>query len=317
MRMAKNILVLLGALGVLGAVARPMPTTAAFERTLALQVFLDRAGFSPNAIDGAWGRKSQVALATYCAVKGRPVPATPEAACLELVGATLPPLAIETVTVADHAALVRIPAAPEAKSKLTAMGYETIEEMFAERGHLTQGALRRLNPTLAWPNPPAGAHVRLPHFGADPPAPKRRGAKKGARVNVLRVSLTRREITAFDSDGGFLLLLPCSIAADKAKLPPAGEILIQAMVPRPNYTYKPDFTPKGAKSVKHIFPPGPNNPVGVVWMGLTLAGYGIHGTPKPEQIGRAESHGCFRLANWNARRLYDLCDPGVAVVIEN
>ena len=67
---------------------------------------------------------------------------------------------------------------------------------------------------------------------------------------------------------------------------------------------------------RHIFPPGPNNPVGVAWVGLTLKGYGIHGTPIPERIGRAESHGCFRLANWNAERLLKLCDAGVPVVIE-
>jgi lipoprotein-anchoring transpeptidase ErfK/SrfK len=137
-----------------------------------------------------------------------------------------------------------------------------------------------------------------------------------ARVNVLRVSLSRREVTAFDANGNFLLLLPCSIAADKNKLPPPGEILVATMVPRPNYTYTPDFTPKGAKRRKFILPPGPNNPVGAVWLGLSLPGYGIHGTPKPEQIGRAESHGCFRLANWNARRLYDICDAGVSVVVE-
>ena len=137
-----------------------------------------------------------------------------------------------------------------------------------------------------------------------------------SRENALRVSLSRREITAFDAQGRFLLLLPCSIAADKDKLPPPGEILVSTMVPKPNYTYKPDFTPKGAKVRKLILPPGPNNPVGAVWIGLSLPGYGIHGTPKPEQIGRAESHGCFRLANWNAQRLYDICDPGVSVVVE-
>ena len=280
-----------------------------FLLILALQTCLDRAGFSPNTIDGSWGRRSQVALATYCAAKGVPVPPSPEAALATLFPKAPPTCTTVTVTAADVAALVRIPVRPADKARLPAMGYETLQEMFAERGHLSETALKRLNPSLPWPNPPVGAQVRIPHF----PAPDLRRA---ARVNALRVSLSRREITAFDAQGNLLLLLPCSIAADKDKLPPAGELQIATMVPRPNYTYTPDFTPRGARPNRLILPPGPNNPVGVVWMGLSLPGYGIHGTPKPGQIGRAESHGCFRLANWNARRLYDICDPGVSVVVE-
>ena len=279
-----------------------------FLLILALQTCLDRAGFSPNAIDGEWGHKSQVALATYCAVKGVPVPPSPEAAFVTFFRKEPPTCTTVEVTAADVAALVRIPSRPEDKAKLHAMGYETLQEMFAERGHLSETALKRLNPALPWPNPPVGAKVRIPHF------PK--GGGSAARANALRVSLSRREITAFDAQGNFLLLLPCSIAADKNKLPPAGEIQVATMVPKPNYTYTPDFTPRGVKPAKQILPPGPNNPVGAVWLGLSLPGYGIHGTPKPEQIGRAESHGCFRLANWNARRLYDICDTGVSVVVE-
>ena len=280
-----------------------------FLLILALQTCLDRAGFSPNTIDGEWGRKSQVALATYCAVKGVPMPASPEAAFNEFFRDEPPACTTVEVTAADVASLVRIPTRTEDKANLSAMGYETLQEMLAERGHLSQTALKRLNPSLPWPNPPVGAKVRIPVF---PP----RDTRREARANVLRVSLSRREITAFDAQGNFLLLLPCSIAANKDKLPPPGEIQVATMVPMPNYTYTPDFTPRGLKPKKLILPPGPNNPVGVVWLGLTLPGYGIHGTPKPEQIGRAESHGCFRLANWNARRLYDICDAGVSVIVE-
>ena len=280
-----------------------------FLLILALQTCLDRAGFSPNTIDGTWGRRSQVALATYCAAKGVPVPPSPEAAFTEFFRNEPPACTTVEVTAADVAALVRIPVRAADKARLPAMGYETLQEMFAERGHLSETALKRLNPSLPWPNPPVGAKVRIPHFPA-------RDLRRAARVNALRVSLSRREITAFDAQGRFLLLLPCSIAADKDKLPPPGEILVSTMVPKPNYTYRPDFVPKGAKVRKLILPPGPNNPVGVAWLGLSLPGYGIHGTPKPEQIGRAESHGCFRLANWNAKRLYEICDPGVSVVVE-
>ena len=277
------------------------------SKTLALQIALDRHGFSCNTIDGQWGAKSQVALATYCAVHGYAVPPTPEIARDILFPRERNLFRIETVTQREHDALVRIPATPEGKAALKAMGYETIQEMYAERGHLTEGALRRLNPGVAWPNPPVGTRVKIPDFQF--PA-------KGPIASVLRVTLSRFEITAFDEKGQFLALFPCSIAADKAKLPPEGELQVTTIIPQPDYTYTPERIARGGRIVRRIFPPGPNNPVGSSWLGLTLSGYGIHGTPKPDTIGRAESHGCFRLANWNAVRLRKMCETGTSVVVE-
>jgi len=287
---------------------------------LALQICLDRRGFSSNTLDGQYGHKSQVAMATYCAAKGLPEPSHglhakfwqiyfPDETKL---------LTCAVVTAEDVASLVSIPREPAAKATLPAMGYETLQEMFAERGHLSQTALKRLNPDLPWPNPPVGSRVVYPDFSGPFPWTEKPPDKRAPPVLAasLRVSIGRCEITAFDKNGGLLALFPCSIAASKAKLPPAGEIQVKSIVPRPNYTYTPDFTPRGRKVERHIFPPGPNNPVGVAWVGLTLSGYGMHGTPFPERIGRAESHGCFRLANWNAERLLKLCDTGVPVVIE-
>jgi lipoprotein-anchoring transpeptidase ErfK/SrfK len=277
------------------------------SKVLQLQVCLDRAGFSPNTIDGQWGRKSQVALATYCAVKDIAIPSTPEEAKDVLFPEAKDIFTIESVTEADCNSLSKIPSSPEAKSLLPRMGYSTIQEMFAERGHLSERALVRLNPHLKWPNPPIGSKVLIPYF---PPQ------KVKEPVRALRVSLSRFEITAFDDKGVLVALFPCSIAAEKSKLPPKGEIHVTAYAPSPNYTYTPDYVKKGEKVKKYIFPPGPNNPVGNAWISLSLPTYGIHGTPNPESIGRAESHGCFRLANWNARRLLSLVDVGTAVVIE-
>ena len=124
------------------------------------------------------------------------------------------------------------------------------------------------------------------------------------------------EIAQADEKGRLIALFPCSIAADKAKLPPEGELQVTTIIPHPDYTYTPDRIARGGRIVRRLFPPGPNNPVGSSWIGLTLPGYGIHGTPKPETIGRAESHGCFRLANWNAVRLRKMCEAGTSVVVE-
>jgi lipoprotein-anchoring transpeptidase ErfK/SrfK len=278
-----------------------------YSKILALQIYLDRAGLSPHTIDGQCGRKAQVALATYCAVKNVVVPSTLEEAKDILFPNENDIFSIALVTQGDYDLLTSIPDSPEGKSKLPRMGYSTIKEMFAERGHLSQATLVRLNPNLKWPNPPIGSKVLIPYF----PPVKGRGL-----ATALRVSLSRFEITAFDEKGRLLALFPCSIAAEKSKLPPKGEIHVTAYAPSPNYTYTPDYVKKGERVKKYIFPPGPNNPVGNAWISLSLPTYGIHGTPNPESIGRAESHGCFRLANWNASRLLSLIDVGTSVVIE-
>ena len=123
-------------------------------------------------------------------------------------------------------------------------------------------------------------------------------------------------MSVWDADGAQIAFFPCSIAADKAKQPPAGEIHVKGIAPHPNYTYTSEKPDHRGKHKKYIYPSGPNNPVGAAWIGLSLPSYGIHGTPHPETIGRAESHGCFRLANWNAIRLRDMATEGCRVVIE-
>ena len=192
--------------------------------------------------------------------------------------------------------------------------------MFAERGHLSQIALSRINPGVDWANVRPGLKLVIPDF--PPISEEFAAADRGRRKRpsrpeaaLVKVSLTNSEITAYDSKGRLLALFPCSIAANKAKIPAHGELRITSYIPWPNYTYTPDYTPPGKKAVRHIWPHGENCPVGVAWMGLNLPGYGIHGTPRPESIGFTGSHGCFRLANWNAARLFAMCKSGTKVVI--
>ena len=272
-RSAKNLLACVAALsgcGVLFGAPQPcMPLSPREQRVLALQISLDRRGFSCNTLDGQCGRKTQVALATYCAVNGLAyVPGAEATAHARFFAGETNLFETVVVTAADHAACGRIPAAPAEKAQLATMGYESLAEMFAERGHCSVTLLRRLNPALAWPNPPAGARVVLPRTSA----------------------------------------VTCTS--------PAGEVQVTALVPKPNYTYTAPRAGPGGRIARHIYPPGPNNPVGTSWIGLSLPTYGIHGTPSPERIGRAESHGCFRLANWNAEKLRGMCDVGTSVVIE-
>ena len=288
-------------------------------KALAVQICLDRAGFSCNTIDGVWGEKSRRALAAYVSAHSRDfkpaLPGTPDEAYDRYFAAQENLFRIEAVTQADLDALVTIPPAPADKAKLPKMGYETIKEMFAERGHLSQRAMERLNPGVDWENVRPGLKLVIPDFPsiesdlARKPTPRRAAA-------VVKVSLSRFEITAFDANGRQIALFPCSIARDKSKRPPHGELKVTGSIANPNYTYTPDFVPAGQKVARHVFPEGPNCPVGVAWMGLNLPGYGIHGTPRPESIGNAESHGCFRLSNWNAARLYAICKSGTKVLVE-
>lgn len=319
-RSAKNLLACVAALsgcGVLFGAPQPcMPLSPREQRVLALQISLDRRGFSCNTLDGQCGRKTQVALATYCAVNGLAyVPGAEATAHARFFAGETNLFETVAVTAADRAACVRIPDAPAEKAKLAAMGYESLAEMFAERGHCSVTLLRRLNPALAWPNPPVGARVVLPRTA---PVAVRGASRRFplGEASVLRVSLARLEITAFDAAGRMIGLFPCSIAAEKSKRPPTGEVQVTALVPKPNYTYTALRAGPGGRIARHIYPPGPNNPVGTSWIGLSLPTYGIHGTPSPERIGRAESHGCFRLANWNAEKLRSMCDVGTSVVIE-
>ena len=290
-------------------------------KAFAVQICLDRAGFSCNAIDGNWGRKSQRALQRYCIARNIALPSSPELAYDQLFSHAGNFFRIEAVTAEDLSALVSIPTDPAQKALLPKMGYETIKEMFAERGHLSIRALERMNPGVDWQHIQPGLKLVIPDF---PPIVEelaagdraRRNAPKRPQAALVRVSIGNFEIAVFDEKGRCIALFPCSIAANKSKLPPHGELSITSYISNPNYTYSPDFTPKGKKAKKYIFPEGPNCPVGVAWMGLNLPGYGIHGTPKPESIGNAESHGCFRLSNWNAARLYAMCKPGTRVIIE-
>lgn len=250
------------------------------------QCWLESAGFSVNCVDGVWGGKSIRAKELYEQNLG-PLPGKPF------------PLKSETVTQLDLNELVSLPQKPEEKAELEYLGYETVKEMFAERGHVSQRCLAKLNPSVDWDHVSAGDTITIPDFDAVKTGPLPKAA-------CLEISLSRCEILAFDETGRLIGFFPCSIAASKANLPPQGELAILTRVENPNYTYTPDNVPPGEKVRRCILEPGPNNPVGVAWIGLSLPGYGIHGTPIPERVGNAESHGCFRLANWNAARLYKM-----------
>ena len=280
---------------------------AGFNRdTLALQVLLDRQHLSCNCVDGVWGARTEIALVTWQTLNGLPPTGIPDAAVLAALGGDTNVLTRYTITTHDLAALGSVPQAWEERARLKTLAYETLQELLAEKGHTSQRAVERLNPGLAWPNPPVGSEVVLPDCAYAKPA----------KAGSIRISLSRTEVTVFNPEGQLVALFPCSIAREKSKRPD-GEVSVRTVAPNPNYTYDPQlFMPGGSNKTKLVIPPGPNNPVGLAWIGLSLQGYGVHGTPIPEHIGRAESKGCFRLANWNAVKLLAMVEYGTPVLIE-
>jgi len=273
---------------------------------LSLQVLLDRLHLSCNCVDGVWGPRTEIALLTWQTLNGLPATGIPDASVLEALGGVGTVFTRYTVTEEDLASLGPVPESWVDRAALPALRYETLQEMLAEKSHLSQRTLQRLNPDAAWPNPPAGTELTLTDSNHAKPPP----------AGSIRISLSRMEIAVYNTDGLLTALFPCSIAREKNRRPD-GVLTVRTIAPTPNYTYDPQlFDPGGENTAKLIIPPGPNNPVGLAWIGLSLQGYGIHGTPIPENIGRAESKGCFRLANWNAVKLMKMVTPGIPVVIE-
>ena len=215
-------------------------TKTVFLAILSLQICLDRRGFSPNAMDGQAGDKTRAALAAYCTANRLPPP-TPgeEGLAFAKYFPNEPDLFITMeVTTNDIAELVQIPDDPARKAILARMGYESICEMYAERGHVTPNTLRRLNPKVAWTNVTVGTKIKLPEVSP---------VAFGDKAALVKVSLSKFTVTALDAARKPIAVYPCSIARDKAKRPPPGEIKIVTRIADPNYTYTPDHTPRGKK----------------------------------------------------------------------
>ena len=283
-------------------------TNLPFATVVAIQTRLDRLNLSCGCIDGKFGTKTRKALEVWRQNTGLAGTNATIQVVVTLLGAEDGIFTEHVVTTQTITELTAIPATWAGKAAMESMGYETILEEVAERYHATQAAIRKLNPDAAWPNPPAGTCLRVP---APFPADQVRAAR-------LEISLARKTISVLDAGGAVAACFPCTIAA-RAENRPVGLLKISNLVEHPNYTFDPALFAEDAEAqtmtAKIILAPGPNNPVGSVWIGLDRPGYGIHGTPHPEDIGKAASHGCFRLSNWNAEKLLAMVKIGLPVVI--
>jgi lipoprotein-anchoring transpeptidase ErfK/SrfK len=277
---------------------------------LAAQVELHRRGFSCGSLDGVRGAQTAAALRAWQKNEGLRETGDLDRATREALLLTAPVLQDYVITSEDLAAVRPVPDTWLGKSELDALRHNTVLELLAERFRANPKLLARLNPEVDWEDLLPGTPIVVPDAVLAPP---------DGRVDRIHIYLADKVLQAVDETGRVLLHCPVSIARDVEKRP-VGELHVTVVIPDPNYTFDPVTFPESEEGRtlgrRLIIAPGPNNPVGVAWIGLDRTGYGIHGTPDPEKVGRTESHGCFRLANWDARALLALAWVGLPVVID-
>ena len=328
------------------------------------QVVLDRLGFTPGVVDGKPGLSTRNAVAGFQEANGLPVTGQLDAATKTALAQYQSIPATRVVTIPADFALgpfVKIPKGPEEQAKLTALGYESLDEKLAERFHTTVATLKLLNPggmpagapklaaataspssaPTASPTPKpnatdapvsvfsAGQQIRVPNVGGDTIAA---GAvsdaawqttlamlgvgSEQAKAARIVVSKSKGTLKAYDSADKLIAVYTATMGSTHDPLP-LGNWGITGVAHNPKFNYNPNlFWDAKAGSEKATLPAGPNGPVGVVWIDLTKEHYGIHGTPHPETIGRAESHGCVRLTNWDVARLAQMVSARTKVRFE-
>jgi lipoprotein-anchoring transpeptidase ErfK/SrfK len=192
----------------------------------------------------------------------------------------------------------------EKQADLKRLDYTSAAEMLAERFHMSEDALERLNRGKKLDQ--AGTAITVANVNVKP-------AALTTKLGKIEVDKSRKLVRALSSDGKLIALFPASIGSEE-KPAPTGTLKVVRVAKNPTYVYNPDYKFRGVKA-KHEFKiaPGPNNPVGVVWIALNEKGYGIHGTPEPEKVGKSYSHGCVRLTNWDALALAAMVKKGTVV----
>ncbi|MET0587129.1 MAG: L,D-transpeptidase family protein [Novosphingobium sp.] len=325
------------------AIGQPIDAALADDQPRPLmqaQVVLDRLGFTPGVVDGKEGLSTRNAVMGFQEAKGLTINGQLDEPTTQALAQWINIPATRVITIpAEFAAgnFAPLPVKPEAQAKLPALGYESVDEKLAERFHTTVETLQALNPRPAPATSPAtgtryfkaGDKVRVPNVGADTIDPaavtdadwRNTLASLGVgssqpKVDKIVVSKSKGTLKAYDGAGKLVGMFTATMGSERDPLP-LGNWKVQGVARNPPFHYNPKlFWDVSDSKEKQLLPPGPNGPVGVAWIDINKPHYGIHGTPHPETIGRAESHGCVRLTNWDVARLAQMVKLGAQVKFE-
>ena len=254
-----------------------------------LQALLNWNHSGVGAVDGYWGKNTRKAMQAFQKAQGLPVTEavneeTWQALTKNSTLTSQPVLVSYQLTDADvNVKTTQIPASAEAKAKLDGMYYESVLEALGEKFHISRDYLKSLNPNASFKS---GETIIVYNPGNPNTTP----------VSRVVADKDTQTLYAYDDSDNLVASYPTTVGST-ATPSPTGTHKVKVKIHEPNYTYTSD---NGKKS---IIPPGPNNPVGVVWIGLSKPSYGIHGSPDPERISRQASAGCVRLTNWDALSL--------------
>ncbi|MBU2167168.1 MAG: L,D-transpeptidase [Alphaproteobacteria bacterium] len=289
-----------------GAVTDALPDDTRPDPAMArAQILLDRTRFSPGIIDGLGGENTRQAIAAFEEAHDLEVDGELDAKVFDQLssGDSNRVLTDYTLTEADVAGpfIGSVPEDIAAMGELETVGYADAREALAEKFHMSEALLDALNPGVDFTR--AGQTIVVAETGPD---------ALGGKVARIVIDKAENALRAFDADGKLLAFYPATIGSGEMPSP-SGTHTVRAIAPEPNYTYDPSRVSYGDGGSKVVVPPGPNNPVGSVWIDLSRDTYGIHGTPDPAKIGKTASSGCVRLTNWDVEQLADAVEPGVTV----
>lgn len=272
-----------------------------------LQVLLDRSHFSPGEIDGKFGENARKALRGYEeAQQLRASDKLSDDVWQKLKADTGPVLSNYTIMEKDVAGpfLAKFPSKMEDMKGIPKLSYTSPREGLAEKFHMSEALLAALNPGQHFDH--AGDSIVVVDTGGPPTA----DPAKAARVEVDK---NWQVVKLFDRSNALIGFYPATVGSEE-KPSPTGTLKVTEISHNPTYGYNPDYHFKGVHAKKRFeIQPGPNNPVGTVWINLSAEGYGIHGTPAPGKVSKAASHGCVRLTNWDAERVAARVSKGTQV----